>query len=85
MLNLKTISALLLISFSLCGFPGCEEKYNIDKSIFSWEHQKFYQSNEATGAKAEFTCQDKRADKLVCMPYGQYIDFFNNYECKKRN
>jgi hypothetical protein len=84
MRSLKMISVMLLASFSLCGFSGCEEKYDIDKSIFSWEHQKFYQSNAATGKKAEFTCEDQRADKLVCVPSEQYIKFFEDYVCTKR-
>lgn len=84
MRNPKMISVMLLVSFSCLAFPGCPQKLNIDKSIFSWEHQKFYQSNDFTGKEAEFTCQDPRADKLVCMPYDQYIKFQQDYVCKKK-
>lgn len=82
MRNLKMISVMLLIAFSLYGCKS--EDYNIDKSFFSVEHQKFYQSNQYTGVKAEFPPTDMRADKLICAPYDQYIDFFDQYVCTKK-
>lgn len=55
---------------------------DVDVGIFSRKYQKFYFSNDATGEKYEHDTFDPRADKLVCVPYQQYIDLQENYTCK---
>lgn len=79
MTSVKLLTILLTFTIS-----GCKDKLNLDISIFSWKFQKFYQSNEATGEKAEFPPTDQRADKIVGIPYNQYIDFQKNYECRPK-
>ena len=57
---------------------------DVDVGIFSRKFQKFYFSNDARGTKMEFGTTDPRADKLVCIPYQQYIDIQTEYTCKKK-
>jgi hypothetical protein len=84
MQKLKMISGMLLISFLTLGNNSCQTKQNIDVGIFSRDYQKFYFSNQATGKKFEIQSTDPRADKLVCVPYRQYIDLQKNYTCQRK-
>lgn len=74
---------MLLIAYLSLGISSCQTKQNIDVGIFSRDYQKFYFSNAYTGKKAEFGTQDDRADRLVCVPYQQYIDIKKNYTCTR--
>lgn len=76
------ISAMLLISFLSLGIASCPKKNDIDIGLFSVKHQKFYFDNEKTGIAYEHGTYDARANKLVCVPYAQYIDYQSRYTCK---
>ena len=84
MLTLKMISGMLLISFLTLGNSSCQTKQNIDVGLFSVDYQKFYFSNAKTGNKFEIDATDSRANKLVCLPYRQYIDLQKNYTCQRK-
>jgi len=56
----------------------------VDIGVFSKKYQKFYFANEYEGTKYEFGTYDSRADKLVCVPYEQYIEMTKEYVCKKK-
>ena len=78
------ISATLLIAYLNLGASSCSKKQDIDIGIFSKKYQKFYFANEYTEEEYEFDTFDQRADKLVCVPYKQYIQLQKDYVCKKR-
>ena len=75
---------MLLIAFLSLGVASCRHKNDVDIGIFSKKYQKFYFANEYEGTKYEFGTYDSRADKLVCVPYEQYIEMTKEYVCKKK-
>lgn len=83
MLNLKMTLGMLLIAYLNLGSASCSKKLDLDIGIFSKKHQKFYFANEKKETKYEFGTFDPRADKLVCVPYDQYIDYTEKYTCKR--
>lgn len=74
-------SALIIMASAVVS---CASKpLDLDIGLFSRDAQTFYFHNAATAKDYQLESEDPAADKLVCIPNKQYLQYLKDYTCTK--